>query len=66
MNQIDESKLRGDFANLVVAWEVGFHTFADRRNGFYSFFLIWLTGAMDSDKTAKLLSKIIKKLYKKL
>ena len=65
MNQIDESKLRGDFANSVVAWKVGFHTYADRCNGFYSFFIIWLTGAMDSDKTAKLLSKIIKN-YKKL
>ena len=48
------------FGDLSCSSDGRIHTFADRRNGFYSFFIIWLTGAMDSDKTAKLLSKVIK------
>ena len=56
---MSQSKLRSDFGNLAVAWRVGFHTFADRCNVFYTFFILWLTGAMDSIKNAKLLSKTI-------
>ena len=62
---MSRSTLRGDFGNLAVASKVGFHTLADRCNGFYTFFILWLTGAMDSIKSAKLLSKSIEK-YKKI
>ena len=33
--------------------------FVDRHSTFYSFFIVWLTGTMDSIKSAKLLSKTI-------
>ena len=57
---MNQSTLRGDFGSLAVAWRVGFHTLADRCNIFYTFFILWLTGAMDSIKSAKLLSKRLK------
>ena len=52
-------------ATLAAVRMVGFHTLADRYNTFYTFFILWLTGAMDSIKSAKLLSKSIEKYKKK-
>ena len=42
--------------------------FVDRHSTFYSFFIVWLTGTMDSIKSAKLLSKTIEtiKNHKKI
>ena len=62
MNQF---RLKVDLDTLAAARVVGFHTFAERSNGFYTFSILWLTGAMDSIKSAKLLSKSIEK-YKKV
>ena len=52
-------------ATLAAVRMVGFHTLVDRCNIFYTFFILWLTGAMDSIKSAKLLSKSIEKYKKK-
>ena len=57
-------KLRADFGSLAAPWRVGCHTFVDRCNGFYTFFILWLTGAMDSIKSAKIQSKNIKNIKK--
>ena len=52
-------RLKVDLDTLAAARVVGFHTFGDRCIEFYTFPILWLTGAMDSIKCAKLLSKSI-------
>ena len=64
-SHMNQFRLKVDLDTLAAARVVGFHTLADRCNGFYTFFILWLTGAMDSIKSAKLLSKSIEK-YKKV
>ena len=56
--------VEGRFGHLSCRSGGRIHTFADRCNGFYTCFILWLTGAMDSIKRAKLVSNSIKKYQK--
>ena len=65
MNQF---RLKVDLDTLAAPRVVGFHTLADRCNVFYTFSIRWLTGAMDSITSAKLLSHSIENIqnYRKV
>ena len=62
MNQF---RLKVDLDTLAAARVVGFHTLADRCNIFYTFFILWLTGAMDPVYSYVLHETFIQK-YKKI